>query len=205
MAIVTELYYLPSLEYFSAVLGHGEIQLDPTEKYQKQTYRNRTKILLANKIETLSVPVLGGNKRLAYKDVKIDYSQKWKNVHLRGIISAYGKAPFFEYFYPYLEKVYQKNLTHLFELNFELLTVCLRLLQLNVRLTVCSDMTQNEPKEDIRGVLDTKQNFSERRFYQPQPYTQLFGLDFAPNLSVVDLLFCEGTGARNILMASQKK
>lgn len=205
MAIGTELFYLPSLEYFSAILGHEEIQLDATENYQKQTYRNRTKILLANKIETLSVPVLGGNKKIAYKEIKIDYSQKWKNVHLRGIISAYGKAPFFEYFYPYLDKVYQKNLTHLFELNFELLTVCLRLLQLNVRLTVCSNMTQNVLKEDIRGVLDTRQDFSERRFYHPQPYAQLFGLDFAPNLSVVDLLFCEGTGARNILRASQKK
>jgi hypothetical protein len=205
MPIATELFYLPSLEYFAAILGYEEIQLDDTERYQKQTYRNRTKILLANKIETLSIPVLGGNKKVAYKEIKIDNSQKWKNVHVRGIMSAYGKAPFFEYFFPYLDKVYQKNLTYLFDLNFELLTVCLRLLQLNVRLSISSETGQIEPKEDIRGVLDAKKSFSERGYYDPQPYSQLFGLDFAPDLSVIDLLFCEGTGAKNILIDSQKK
>ncbi|MFD2203460.1 WbqC family protein [Shivajiella indica] len=205
MAIFTELFYLPSLEYFTAILGHEEVFLDSGERYQKQTYRNRTRIRMANKIETLSVPVLGGNKKVAYKDIKIDYSQKWKNVHLRGIISAYGKAPFFEYFFPYLDRVYGKNLTYLFDLNFELLTVCLRLLQLNVRLTISNDNGQIGPKEDIRGILDAKQSFSERSFYNPQPYIQLFGVDFAPDLSVVDLLFCEGNEAKNILQASQKK
>jgi hypothetical protein len=205
MPIATELFYLPSLEYFAAILGHDEIQLDDTERFQKQTYRNRTRILLANKIETLSIPVLGGNKKVAYKEIKIDNSQKWKNVHVRGIMSAYGKAPFFEYFFPYFDRVYHKNVTYLFDLNFELLTVCLRLLQLNVRLTVCSNTGQIEPKEDIRGVLDAKRSFSERGYYNPQPYSQLFGLDFAPDLSVIDLLFCEGMGAKNILIASQKK
>jgi hypothetical protein len=205
MAIVTELFYLPSLEYFTSIINHEEILLDDEERYQKQTYRNRTKILMANKIGDLSVPVLGGNKKTLYRDVKIDYSQKWKNVHLRGMISAYGKSPFFEYFFPYLDNIYQKNLLFLFDLNFELLTVCLRLLQLNVKLTVCSNNIQIEPKEDIRGVLDAKQCFSKRSIYTPQPYLQLFGLDFAPNLSVVDLLFCEGRNAKNILIASQKK
>jgi hypothetical protein len=205
MPIVTELFYLPSLEYFAAILGHEEIQLDDSESYQKQTYRNRTKILLANKIETLSIPVKGGNKKVAYREIKIDNSQKWKNVHIRGIRSAYGKAPFFEFFFPYFDKVYQKNAMFLFDFNFELLTVCLRLLQLNVRLTVCSDTGQIEPIKDIRGGLDAKISFSERGYYYPQPYSQLFGLDFAPNLSVIDLLFCEGTGAKNILIASQKK
>jgi hypothetical protein len=205
MAIVTELFYLPSLEYFTSILDHEEILLDDEERYQKQTYRNRTKILMANKTADLSVPVFGGNKKTLYKDIKIDYGQKWKNVHLRGMISAYGKAPFFEYFFPYLDNVYQKNLPFLFDLNFELLTVCLRLLQLNVKLTVCSNNVQIEPKKDIRGVLDAKQSFSERSIYTPQPYVQLFGLDFAPNLSVVDLLFCEGRNAKNILIASQKK
>jgi hypothetical protein len=120
-------------------------------------------------------------------------------------MSAYGKAPFFEFFFPYFDKVYQKNAMFLFDFNFELLTVCLRLLQLNVRLTVCSDTGQIEPIKDIRGGLDAKISFSERGYYYPQPYSQLFGLDFAPNLSVIDLLFCEGTGAKNILIASQKK
>lgn len=205
MSVLTELFYLPSLEYFTAVLGHEEIVVDGREKYQKQTYRNRTSILLANKVEVLSVPVLGGNKGLPYREVKIDYGQKWMNVHLRGIQSGYGKAPFFEYFYPYFEKVYQKNLTFLFDLNLELLTVCLKLLQLDVKLSVMENIGQKTLGNDIRGLIDAKKGFESRSFYQSEAYSQLFGVNFASNLSVIDLLFCEGPASKNILWASQKK
>lgn len=204
MGIITELFYLPSLEYFTAILDQEEICIDGLERYQKQTYRNRTQILLANKVETLSVPVLGGNKKIQYRNVKIDYHQKWKNVHLRGLQSAYGKAPYFEFFFPYLEKVYQKNPVFLFDLNMELLTVCLKLLKLDVKLSVLEKEGQNKSFTDIRGLLDAKIDFSERGIYRVREYPQLFGADFEPNLSIVDLLFCEGVNAGNILRASQK-
>jgi len=205
MRILTELFYLPTLEYFTAVLENGEILIDGAEKYQKQTFRNRTLILLANKVEVLSVPVLGGNSGLPYKEVKIDYGQKWKNVHLRGIQSGYGKAPFFEYFYPYFEKVYQKNLTFLFDLNLELLTVCLKLMQLDVKLSVKENIGRERLENDIRGIMDAKKGFESRTFYRSEAYPQLFGLNFVPNLSVIDLLFCEGPASLNILRTSQKK
>lgn len=204
MGIITELFYLPSLEYFTAILEQGEVCVDGLERYQKQTYRNRAQILLANKVETLSVPVLGGNKKTQYRDVKIDYDQKWKNVHLRGIQSAYGKAPYFEYFFPYLENVYQKNPVFLFDLNLELLTVCLKLLKLDVKLSVLEKEGQNQSFKDIRGLIDVKIDFRQRGIYRVQEYPQLFGADFEPNLSIVDLLFCEGVNAGHILLSSQK-
>jgi hypothetical protein len=205
MGINTELFYLPNLEYFSAILDQDEIIIDGSEQFQKQTYRNRCRILLANKVETLSVPVLGGNKKRNYRDIQIDYNQKWKNVHLRGIKSAYGKAPYYEYFYPYIDDVYRKNPKFLFDMNFELLTVCLKLLQLNVKVSVLEKGRQITDNMDIRGSLNAKSAPGQYRFYQERPYFQLFGVDFAPNLSVIDLLFCEGSSARSILRASQKK
>ena len=36
--------------------------------------------------------------KIAIKDVRIDYSQKWLNNHWRTITSAYRNAPFFEYY-----------------------------------------------------------------------------------------------------------
>lgn len=205
MQVITELFYLPNLEYFTAILGKEEIILDGSENYQKQTFRNRTKILLANKVETLSVPVLGGNKKTKYREVQIDYNQKWKNVHLRGIQSAYGKAPFFEYFYPYIDQVFRKNHQFLFDMNLELLTVCLKLLQLNVKVSVWEKEGQIPDSMDIRGLLQAKTSPGVYKFYQEKVYSQLFGVNFAPNLSILDLLFCEGTAAVSILKASQKK
>lgn len=204
MAIVTELFYLPSLEYFTAIADHQLVLLDPEERFQKQTYRNRTRILLANKVETLIIPVIGGNKKVSYRDIEIDYEQKWLNVHLRGMQSAYGKAPFFEYYFPYLEKVYRAEPQMLFELNKQLLTLCLKLLHWDIQIVSDVNKVDNAPLVDIRRIIEAKQHFDTRQFYQPRVYNQLFGLDFVPNLSIVDLLFCMGPEAGSVLKKSEK-
>lgn len=204
MPILTELFYLPSIEYFTQISGYGELYIDGTERYQKQTYRNRAQILLANKVDTLSIPVLGGNKKQLYKDTKIDYDQKWKNIHLRGIQSAYGKAPFFEYFFPYLEIVYAKNLTFLFDLNVELLTVCLKLLQSGTKVTVLSEAFNVNDYLDTRGIINAKEDFGYRNIMTAYPYDQMFGVNFVPNLSVLDLLFCKGPESKDVLKLSKK-
>jgi hypothetical protein len=204
MPILTELFYLPSIEYFVLINGYQELCIDGTERYQKQTYRNRAQILLANKVDNLSIPVLGGNKKQSYKEIKIDYSQKWKNIHLRGIQSAYGKAPFFEYFFPYLEDVYAKDLTFLFDLNMELLTVCLKLLQSNTKIEVLLGGTETDNYLDSREIINAKAGFEARSIMTAFPYDQMFGVNFVPNLSVVDLLFCKGPESKHVLKQSKK-
>lgn len=204
MAIITELFYLPPIEYFVAILNEKEVFLDLDENYQKQTYRNRTQIRLANKVETLSIPVIGGNKKVKTSQIKIDHNQKWMNVHLRGIQSAYGKAPFFEYYFPYLEQVFLTKFDLLTEFNKELLTVCLKLLQLDITIKIYNQAMIESAIEDIRGVINAKSAYSVRSIYRATPYSQLFGLDFVPNLSVIDLLFCMGPESKDILIKSQK-
>lgn len=204
MGILTELFYLPHIEYFTAIDGHRILLLDDLELYQKQSFRNRTSVLLANKVEMLSVPVYEGNKKKPYKDIKIDYGQKWLNIHLRGIQSAYGKAPFFEYYFPYFEQVYSQKLPYLVELNVALLTVCLKLLRTDMEVKFLSETSESADYSDIRGLIKSKEGFETRDIYQSKPYTQLFGLDFVPNLSVIDLLFCEGPEAKSLIKVSKK-
>ncbi len=204
MPLITDLFYLPSIEYFVAVLDHKEIIVDGTENYQKQTYRNRARILLSNKVETLSIPVFRASKEKAYKEIKIDYGQKWKNVHLRGIQTAYGKAPFFEFFFPYLEEIYNKNLTYLFDHNFELLTVCLKLLQLDTKVSIGLDHDNISDYVDKRGLINSKEEFTTRSIMSGYEYSQMFGVNFVPNLSVLDLLFCQGSESKEILVRSKK-
>jgi hypothetical protein len=202
--ILTNLYYLPPIEYFVAIQDFNEVWIDPHELFQKQSYRNRTHILLANKVDVLSVPVVGSNRRELYKDKKIDYNQKWKNVHMRGIQSGYGKAPFFEFFFPYYEQIFDKNLTFLFDLNLELLTVCLKLLKLKTSLNLMPQGEFLSNSVDIRGLIHAKEGFSSRDIMTPQVYSQMFGLDFVPNLSILDLLFCIGPESNEVLIRSKK-
>jgi len=203
--VAVDLHFLPCLEFFTAIINADEILVSPTEIYQRQSYLNRTRIRLANKIENLSVPIQGRRPRLPLNKVLIDYSQNWQKIHLRGIQSAYGKAPFFEFFFPYIEPVYKKNHASLWELNLEMLTICLKLLRFSGRLKVCSKLDEESIDLDLRGQISPSESFSFRNLYSPFPYTQLFGLDFEPNLSVIDILFCTGPEVKKLLLSSVKK
>jgi hypothetical protein len=203
--IAIDLHYLPSLEFFAAVAHADELLIFPKDLYQRQSYLNRTRILLANKVETLSVPIVGRRPKLPMDRIKIDYGQKWQATHLRGIQSGYGKAPFFEFFFPYIKEVINSGEESLWELNQKLLTICLKLLRFSARVTAIENLEIDSGIQDIRGHIVPERPFSERNFYQPVDYTQLFGVNFEPNLSILDLLFCTGPEAGTILLDSIKK
>jgi hypothetical protein len=203
--ILVDLHYFPSLEFFAAIQGMGELIFSPEDLYQRQSYYNRTIIRLANKIETLSVPIVGRRPRVANERIRIDFTQDWQKIHLRGIQSGYGKAPFFEFYFPYFESLFSQKRESLWELNWEILTICLKLVGSSAKMRVLEKGSNTTGIMDIRGQISPEKHFSEQTFYQPEPYFQLFGLDFDPNLSILDLLFCEGPAAKGILLKTAKK
>lgn len=203
--LAVDLHYLPNLEFFSAIAGADELLVFGEDIYQRQSFLNRTQIRLANKVETLSVPVQGRRPKIAMEDVLIDYNQKWHSIHLRGIQSAYGKAPFFEYYFPYFESIFSHKPEKLWDLNWNLLTICLKLLQSNVKLVKNINEIDLTDVKDIRGQIGPKTSFLIRDYYSPEVYGQVFGLDFEPDLSIIDLLFCQGPAAKNIILKSVKK
>jgi hypothetical protein len=203
--IAVDMFYLPPIEFFVALLGFDRILIEKQDNYQKQSYRNRTAIRLANKVESLSIPVIGGNKKAKYAAVKMDGSQRWRDIHLRGIQSAYGKAPFFEYIYPDLELIFLSGQKGLYDFNYDLLTLCLKFLKVSVKMEETHEYQQYSTITDLRGVIKVKESYQHRNIYEPYAYTQLFGLNFVPNLSIVDLLFCEGPNSSDVIASSKKK
>lgn len=170
----------------------------------KQTYRNRCRIKTSQKIDTLTVPVLKGNSKIGIQDILIDYSQDWVKDHSRAIQSAYGKSPFFEHYRDLFWEVWSKKPDHLFSLNAEILTLCLKLLQIDVKVEITSEY-QNTPPDavkDYRNAIHPKKSFLKNDLFRPCIYNQVFGSNFAENISIIDLLFCEGPNARQILLQS---
>jgi len=205
--VLIDLQYLPSIQFFSTLLNFDEVRLESNEYYVKQSYRNRSYILGANKVEMLIVPVVDGNKKILVKDIQIDYQQRWTDIHWRTIKAAYGKSPFFEFFGDYFQQTLQKKPQFLWDLNYELLTICLKLLQLNKTISL-TDIYEKDPKNDIfdaRGLINPKKDPESGLEYQPVAYQQNFGNEFVPNLSIIDLLFCRGNQSLGILKKSSIK
>lgn len=202
--VLIEPHYLPSLEYFCALLPCDEILLEKYEHFVKQTYRNRCYINTSHGVEILSVPLAEKHSKTILKDIRIDNSKKWQNNHWRTIESAYRKAPFFEHYGQALHQILFKQHQFLLELNCELLSFCLQSLSLPQRLTetLSYEKTPPEGVSDLRSVITPKKAVSDRSYYQAVPYYQVFGNTFVSNLSVVDLLFCEGPKGRSFLLRS---
>ncbi|MHA7130071.1 WbqC family protein [Algoriphagus namhaensis] len=203
--IVTDLFYFPSLEYFSAILPYQEILLSRGDLFRRNSLINRTEILGPNKRQRLSIPIQGRRPRIPQGELKIDYSQKWVQSHLRSIQTAYGKAPFYEHYFPYFEAVLLSQPERLWDLNSQILTLCLRLLQISAKVAEVDREADLTEEVDIRGLITTQERFSERKYYHPIAYFQLFGVDFEPNLSILDLLFCMGPESNRILQYCAKK
>jgi hypothetical protein len=203
-SMLIDLHYLPCIEYFACLLKYDTICIETHEHYQKQSYRNRCCILTANKIVTLSVPVLKGNSKQNIKDVQIDYNQKWVTDHWRTICSAYGKAPFFDYFAPYFQDLFLRKYKFLFDLNFELLTICLSLIKIDKKIFFSEKYKKQAEtgQDDFRAKIHPKIPYSENDIYQPVRYLQNFGNNFAPNLSIIDVLFCEGNHSQSLIRQS---
>lgn len=204
MGIIIDLQYFPCLAYFCELLKTKNCVIDIFEYYEKQSYRNRCKILTANKIQSLSVPIKHQEKK-PFKDVKIDYHESWVNVHWRSIEAAYRKAPFFQFYADTFRDILYKKPVFLADLNINILTACLRYLCIQTNLEYSQKYIEVEEcreLKDLRSKIHPKKENLIRQYYQPKPYQQVFGNKFEANLSILDLLFCEGNNSLAILKQS---
>lgn len=206
MDLLIELHYLPCIEYFVQLLRHDTVYLEACENFQKQSYRNRCRILAANKIDLLSVPLQNSNSKIPVREIEIDYSQPWQKIHWRAIQSAYGKAPYYEYVSDYFRKIYDKKPRFLWDLNLEALTVCLKVLQLEK--TVVFTAEYNKGEDILVKTISDKRSF----IHPKKPgemteikYPQAFGREFVPNLSIIDLIFNEGPNGKALLKTGLNK
>ncbi len=182
--------YLPSIEYVSLFLKTENASIELFETYQKQSCRTRTNVMTANGIQTLTIPVIktNGNHTLT-KDIEISYKESWQQTHLRCLESAYRKSAYFDYYFPYFEKIYKQKFNTLIELNEYSLKTILKILKVKKDFSYTTDFEKITNENDYRISLSKGTNKIEIK-----PYYQVFAdrHGFIPNLSIVDLLFNEG-------------
>jgi WbqC-like protein family. len=207
---ILPLTYLGNIEYFSELCSGEKVTIDLGENYVKQTFRNRCEIMTAGGVTALTVNVVKGrsiNKK-AVSDIRIDYSKRWMHQHRISLVSAYRNSPYFDHYWEKLDPFYLKEFTFLADLNRELITAVLGMLKLQPEFSYSDGYIHaGEADEDMRGsfapkLRDTSTGSIKHSSFPVRPYTQVFSenLPFAPNLSVIDLILCEGPAARDIIL-----
>lgn len=187
--------YLPPVEYFSLFSGADKIAIEKEENYLKQTFRNRCYILSAHGPQLLSVPVyLGSSHKTLIKDIRIDYTKRWQQIHLRAMQSSYNSSPYFEFYFEKIEKVISDNFEYLLDLNTGLTEVILEILKIERELSYTTIFEPDDNKaHDFRYRITPKKQSS----YAEKKYLQVFDTNsgFVPRLSIIDLIFNTGPEA----------
>ena len=176
---------------FPSVVG-----LEACEHFAKQSYRNRCRILTANGVENLQVPVIHdeGLYRMPVTEVRVDYSTPWIPKMERALASAYESAAFFDDYRDGLFSILESRPATLWDLNLSLIRFLLDRLYLAVEFQPTTVYRAVVP-EDLREAIHPKRPDTVLRdLALEKPYFQVFAgkYGFQPNLSVVDLLFNEG-------------
>jgi len=186
--------YFPSISYMARFLSEDEPVIEVCETYHKQTYRNRCRVMTANGVESLSVPVVkvNGNHTIT-KDIALSPIEPWQHIHSRCLESAYKASPYFDHYYDYLRPIFEGHFERLVDLNDAALRAVLKMLKAKKEIVHTTDYV-HEAENDLREAFSPKKPFDANLF---PTYYQVFSekFPFAPDLSILDLVFNEGPEA----------
>jgi hypothetical protein len=210
-SILIEAQFFPPIEYLARCVQSEGVIIEAHEHFQKGSYRNRCHIAGANGLQILSVP-LRRNKDIkndiedikndfrSIKNIKIAYDVDWQKQHWRTLQTAYGSAPFWDFYAPILERFFNQKFDYLLDYNVEILKTIFKLLKIEKNVSISLSTSYEDfftEGSDLRHTINPKIN----SVINPINYSQLFNdrYAFIPHLSVLDLLFCCGNQSLSIL------
>jgi len=190
--------YWPNLQHLYYVLHAENVLIEQHEHYNKQSYRNRCVILSANGPLKLTIPVKNLKPKQMISEVEIAYKENWRVNHWRAIQSAYNNSPYFEYFEQDIKHFYESDYTYLLDYNLKQLKLLLNLLRVEKKFSLSQTFEKTVAQGiDLRPYSDPKMSYTNDSIVREVlicNYYQTFEtkLNFAPNLSALDLLFNKG-------------
>jgi len=189
-----ESQYFGSIKYIKQIIQSNDVVIDVHEPFKKMSNRNRTKIVSAQGPLLLTVPMQEGrDQKKSMKDVQICYQHNWPIKHLKAISSCYKRSPFFEYYEPSLQDLLLKKHQYLVDLNMSLIQWLEKVTKTSFNISKTNELipfldSNYNDVRDLSNLNNTTQNLVN------QVYPQVFmdKIDFIPNASILDLLFCMG-------------
>lgn len=196
-ALLSSTFFGP-VQWYQKLHRHARCVVESCDSFVKQTYRNRCVIATANGPQALTVPVErpDGDSRAAMRDIRVSDHGNWRHVHWHALMSAYGDSPFFDYYADDLRPFFERRWTFLLDYNMEATLKMCELLDITPHIDM-SESYVDAPAEgfvDYREAIRPKHPLPDEAF-TPPVYYQVHALrrGFQPNMSVLDLLFNEGS------------
>ena len=232
MTLILDVQYFPSIIFYKISYKYSHILIEQCETYQKMSFRNRCQITGAEGLINLSVPLVKGrDQKTLIREVRISDRQPWQAQHWKTIVSCYSRSPWFEFYRDELEGLYRKQWNFLLDWNLVCFEWTMKALGISIAVNMTESYEKGYAADEVtdwRGKILPKHlagggsgpgegmaglhgagsaNGSiagSADEGEVRPYRQVFGerIGFIPNLSVLDLLFCEGKQSIRYLRSS---
>ncbi len=203
MELVINLHFLPNIEYFCALIRHKKVLLEKEESYVKGSYRNKAFIVTASGVQRLSIPLKRGkHQQKNIQAVEISYSEDWQRQHWKSIKTSYENAPYWEDYSDDIASLLRHPNKTLWKYNLNLLNGLLDILDIDCDIAYTEEYLKVYPNcLDLRQQLLPKNKDWVLNDVSTIEYSQVFQdrLDFIPNVSILDLIFCKGPEAILVL------
>jgi hypothetical protein len=201
MNLLVEYQYFSPVYLFFILNKAKNIIFEEYESFQKMSFRNRCIIAGGQGPVHLTIPILGGRDQKKWiKEIRIDYKTNWQTQHWRGIQSSYRRSPWFEHYAADLEEFYSQKPEFLWDWNLKSFEWLMARTKINSRIERTIEYKKSYPNEEIIDLRNKIFPGNYLSFTSPV-YQQVFAdkTGFQPNLSMIDLLFCEGPNANSFL------
>ena len=215
--------YLPWVGYFDKIAQSDVFVLFDDVQYPLgKSVCNRNLIKTPHGSLWLTVPVKNKSALKHINEIEINNDMDWRERHWKTIRTVYCKAPHFSAYASVFEGIYARPWEKLCDLNIEIITSILTILE--IRTTLVRSSQLGIPGGGEEKLLDIVQklgadayltgtgpgskryikeeDFQRRHInllyhqFTPREYSQQQGA-FIPNLATIDLLFNLGPAARN--------
>ena len=227
--VILQPSYIPWRGYFDQIRKADVFVFYDDVQYDAHGWRNRNQIKTSQGKQWLTIPVHSHGERQgdSIQQVRIDWSQPWAKSHWKAITYAYGRAPHFRQYAPFVEAFYQRHDDLLAEFTIAFTIALAQTLGIDhTRFMRSSELSISGQKTDRLISLLTalgadyyisgpsaRDYLEEGRFaaagirleymvYNYPQYPQLYP-PFDPNVSVLDLLFMMGPQAARYLSAEK--
>ena len=216
--------YIPWKGYFDLIASVDEFIIYDEMQYTKNDWRNRNKIKTNKGAEWLTIPVRVESVSQKINETLI-FDKNWSKKHRAALQTNYAKATCFKETKDFIFNLYEEasKVTNLSEINLIFIKGICSFLNIKTKISLSTDYNLGEGKTErlinlckqtnsdsyisgpsAKDYLDENlfiQNNIELQWMDYSGYTEYQQLhtDFEHSVSILDLIFNEGSKSRDLL------